>query len=80
MGGWGFETFLEGSVDDIIYRYYITNRRSSIYCSLAVPSLRTDRRVNRDHRARSGATQTPGGLDPGISRRSDRPAVTRAGH
>ena len=33
---WGFfETFLEGSVDHIIYRDYIVNRRFFIYCSLA---------------------------------------------
>ena len=33
---WGiFKTFLEGSVDHIIYRDYIANRRSFIYCSLA---------------------------------------------
>ena len=33
---WGFfETFLEGSVDLIIYRDYIVNRRFFIYCSLA---------------------------------------------
>ena len=32
---WFFETFLEGSVDHIIYRDYIVNRRSFIYCSLA---------------------------------------------
>ena len=30
-----FETFKEGSVDHIIYRDYIANRRSFIYCSLA---------------------------------------------
>ena len=29
------ETFLEGSVDHIIYRDHIVNRRSFIYCSLA---------------------------------------------
>ena len=29
------EAFLEGSVDHIIYRDYIENRRSFIYCSLA---------------------------------------------
>ena len=34
MGGF-FETFLEGSVDLIIYRDYIVNRRFFIYCSLA---------------------------------------------
>ena len=33
---WGFfKTFLEGSVDLIIYRDYIVNRRFFIYCSLA---------------------------------------------
>ena len=31
----GGETFLEGSVDHIIYRVYTANRRSFIYCSLA---------------------------------------------
>ena len=30
-----FETFLEGSVDHIIYRDYIVNQRFFIYCSLA---------------------------------------------
>ena len=30
-----FETFLEGSVEHIIYRDYIVNRRFFIYCSLA---------------------------------------------
>ena len=31
-----FKTFLEGSLDHIIYRdYMIVNRRSVIYCSLA---------------------------------------------
>ena len=30
-----FKAFLEGSVDHIIYRDYIANRRSFIYCSLA---------------------------------------------
>ena len=29
------KTFLEGSVDHIIYRVYIVNRRFFIYCSLA---------------------------------------------
>ena len=29
------ETFLEGSVDRVIYRDYIVNRRFVIYCSLA---------------------------------------------
>ena len=34
---WGIflKTFLEGSVDHIIYRDYIVNRRFFIYCSLA---------------------------------------------
>ena len=31
--------FLEGSVDDIIYRDYLANRRSSVYCSLACTTL-----------------------------------------
>ena len=35
LGGGFFETFLEGSVYHIIYRDYIANRRSVIYCSLA---------------------------------------------
>ena len=35
MGGGGVETFLEGSVNHIICRDYIVNRRFSIYCSLA---------------------------------------------
>ena len=35
LGGGGSETFLEGFVDHIIYRDYIANRRSFIYCSLA---------------------------------------------
>ena len=34
LGG-SFKTFLEGSVDLIIYRDYIVNRRFFIYCSLA---------------------------------------------
>ena len=34
-GGDFFETFLEGSVDHIIYRDFIANRRSFMYCSLA---------------------------------------------
>ena len=34
FGGF-FLTFLEGSVDHIIYRDYIVIRRSFIYCSLA---------------------------------------------
>ena len=34
MGGGG-KTFLEGTVDYIIHRDYIVNRRSFIYCSLA---------------------------------------------
>ena len=34
---WGLflKTFLDGSLDKIIYRNYIANRRSLIYCSLA---------------------------------------------
>ena len=35
-----FETFLEGSVDLIIYRDYIVNRRFFIYCSLACAHAR----------------------------------------
>ena len=35
LGGGFFETFLEGSVDHIIYRDYTVNRRFFIYCSLA---------------------------------------------
>ena len=36
LGGGGFfETFLEGSMDNIIYRDYIVNRRFFFYCSLA---------------------------------------------
>ena len=38
-GGGFFETFLEGSVDHIIYRDYILNRRFFIYCSLAYTSV-----------------------------------------
>ena len=40
FGGKGgfFKSFLEGSVDHIIYRGYIVNRRFFIYCSLACPS------------------------------------------
>ena len=34
LGGF-FQTFLEGSVDRVIYRDYIVNRRFFIYCSLA---------------------------------------------
>ena len=33
-----FSNILEGSVDHIIYRDYIANRRSFIYCSLACMS------------------------------------------
>ena len=53
---WSFggflKTFLEGSVDHVIYRDYIVNRRFFIYCSLAtspdrhlkaVCSIRQDR-------------------------------------
>ena len=35
FGGDFFETFLEGSVDLIIYRNYIANQRFFIYYSLA---------------------------------------------
>ena len=37
MEFWGdfFKTFLEGSVEHIIYRDYVVNRRFFIYCSLA---------------------------------------------
>ena len=35
FGGFFLKTFLEGSVDHIIYRDYVANRRSLIYCSLA---------------------------------------------
>ena len=35
FGGEVFEKFFEESVDHIIYRDYIANRRSFIYCSLA---------------------------------------------
>ena len=34
-GGVFFKTFLEGSVDRVIYRDYIVNRRFFIYCNLA---------------------------------------------
>ena len=34
-GGGFFETFLEGSVDHIIYRDGLVNRRFFIYCCLA---------------------------------------------
>ena len=34
-----FETFLEGSVDHVIHRDYIVNRRYFIYCSLASSRL-----------------------------------------
>ena len=34
FGGF-FKTFLEGSVDQVIYRDYVVNRRSFIDCSLA---------------------------------------------
>ena len=37
---WGFlEIFLEGSVDHVIYRDYIVNRRFFIYCSLATTTI-----------------------------------------
>ena len=35
LGGGGVETVLEESMDYNIYRDYIANRRSFIYCSLA---------------------------------------------
>ena len=35
LGGGLFKTFLEGSVDRVIYRDYIVNRRFFIDCSLA---------------------------------------------
>ena len=35
FGGDFLKTFLEGSVDRVIYRDYIVNRRFFIYCSLA---------------------------------------------
>ena len=42
-GGGGFlKTFLEGSVDHIIYRDYTVNRRSFIYCTLATKPQPTD--------------------------------------
>ena len=34
-----FSNIVEGSVDHIIYRDYIVNRRSFIYCSLATGAL-----------------------------------------
>ena len=38
---WGgiFETALEGSVDHVMYRDYIVNRRFCIYCSQATAAL-----------------------------------------
>ena len=39
--------FLEGTVDHIIYRYYIVNRRSFIYCSLAYSKGERDYQVAR---------------------------------
>ena len=35
LGGGFFKTFLEGSVDLIVYRGYIVTRHFFIYCSLA---------------------------------------------
>ena len=40
-----FETFLEGSVDRVICRDYIVNRRFFTYCGLAAEG-----RLQRDHR------------------------------
>ena len=39
-GGGFFKTFLEGSVDHVIYRDYVVNRRSFIYCNLATLHLK----------------------------------------
>ena len=38
LGGF-FETFLEGSVDHIVYKDYIVNRRFFIYCGQACGSV-----------------------------------------
>ena len=44
LGG-GVKTFLEGSVDSIIYRNYIVNRRSFLYCNLAAADNPVHRQV-----------------------------------
>ena len=40
-GGGGVETYLEGSVDLIIYKVYIVNRWFCIDCSLACSEVKT---------------------------------------
>ena len=52
FGGF-FETFQERSVDHIIYRDYITNRRSLIYCSLARGSTPCTCRPVRSSKSRA---------------------------
>ena len=44
LGGGLFKTFLEGSVDRVIYRDYIVNRRSFIYWSLACSTVQPQER------------------------------------
>ena len=48
FGGEVFETFFEESVDHIIYRDYIANRRSLIYCSLACSRFSPSRSKHLD--------------------------------
>ena len=42
IGGIFYETFLEGSVDRVIYWDYIVNRRFFIYCRLAISERGSD--------------------------------------
>ena len=49
FGGGFFKTFLEGSMDHIIYRDYIANRRSFIYCSLVFYAQQPEHRSRHDH-------------------------------
>ena len=54
LGGWGwggvfFTTFLEGSVDHVIYKDYIVNWHFFIYCNLATTqSLAEDHLLHND--------------------------------
>ena len=50
---WGFfETFLEGSVDHVIYRNYTVNRRFFVYCSLACSVTALLRKGGVDRKSR----------------------------
>ena len=57
--GGGVKTFLVGSVDHIIYRDYIVNRRSFIYCSLDTTQDNCLRRVPREARVISLTSGIP---------------------